>query len=418
MPVRQGFDAMRARTAKRGDTTLFWLAMIISVIGLFYILDAGYAQSMRIGAGILPKPFIQQIFALFASVGAFFVLRNVSPEGWKKFAPWGIGTAFFLLILVEKMGTTTNEATRWLRIGPVQIQPAEFMKVAAVLYLAHVLSNKKDWDATWEQRKKEKTLEAAVLIPKLKRLLPGFVILAAVAMIEHEKDIGTACIVLVTALAMFFSAPMTMKSKVIVPTLLGVCLLGAVAKEPYRVSRFMVHPNRWEREHINDESFQTIHSELAMASGGIVGTGIGTGRAKHLIPATTSDFIMATVAEECGVWGPWLCLGIVGAISMRLLQLAQKTEDKFRKLFMSGVAWWIGVQACTNMLMANATIPAIGIPFPFVSAGGSSLLALWIAIAISDRLSWSTAAEAAEKEVANARRRNRRGNRRTRLSST
>jgi len=153
-----------------------------------------------------------------------------------------------------------------------------------------------------------------------------------------------------------------------------------------------------------------------MASGGVVGTGIGTGRAKHLNPATTSDFIMATIAEECGVWGPWLCLGIVGAISMRLLQLAQKAEDRFKKLFMSGVAWWIGIQACTNMLMANATIPAIGIPFPFVSAGGSSLLALWIAVAISDRLSWSTAAETAEKEVANARRRNRRGNRRTRLS--
>lgn len=409
---------MKARTAKRGDTTLFWLAMIISVIGLFYILDAGYAQSMRIGQGILPRPFTQQIVALIGSVGAFFFIRTVSPEKWQKFAPWGIGIAFGLLFLVEKMGTTTNEATRWLKIGPVQIQPAEFMKVAAVLYLATSLAKKKDWDQTWEQRKKAKTFEAAVLLPKLKRLFPGFLILAAVAMIEHEKDIGTACVLLGTALAMFFSAPMTRASKIIVPTLLLVSLIGAVLKEPYRVSRFMVHPHRWQREYINDESYQTIHSELAMASGGVVGTGIGTGRAKHLIPATTSDFIMATVAEECGIWGPWLCLGIVGGISMRLLLLAQRTEDRFKKLFMSGVAWWIGIQACTNMLMANASIPAIGIPFPFVSAGGSSLLALWIAIAISDRLSWSTAAEAAEEEVANARRRNRRGNRRTRLSST
>ncbi len=409
---------MKARTAKRGDTLLFWLAMTISVVGLFYILDAGYAQSMRIGAGILPKPFTQQIVALIASVGAFFALRNVSPETWKRFAPWGIVIAFGLLFLVEKMGTTTNEATRWLKIGPVQIQPAEFMKVAAVLYLATTLAAKKDWDETWEQRKKDKTLEAAVVIPKLKRLWPGFVILFAWFMIEHEKDIGTASVVLMTAFTMFLSVPVTKKSKLIISAIMVIGLIGFVAKEPYRVSRFMVHPNRWQREHINDESYQTIHSELAMASGGVLGTGIGTGRAKHLIPATTSDFIMATVAEECGVWGPWLCLGLVGGISFRLLQLAQRTEDKFKKLFMNGVAWWIGIQACTNMLMANATIPAIGIPFPFVSAGGSSLLALWIAVAISDRFSWSTAAEAAEKEVANARRRNRRGNRRTRLSGT
>ena len=416
MPVRQGFDAMRARTAKRGDTTLFWLAMTISVIGLFYILDAGYAQSMRIGAGVLPRPFIQQIMALGVSVGAFFCLRNVSPEKWKKFAPWGIAIAFGLLFLVEKMGTTTNEATRWLKIGPIQVQPAEFMKVAAVLYLAAVLAGKKSWDETWEQRKKEKTFERAVILPKLKRLIPGVIILLAVAMIEHEKDIGTASVVLFTSLTMFFSAPMSLKSKIIIPTILGIGLVGAVLKEPYRVSRFMVHNHRWEREHINDESFQTIHSELAMASGGVLGTGIGTGRAKHLIPATTSDFIMATIAEECGVWGTWLCLGVVGGICMRLLQLAQRAEDKFRKLFMSGAAWWIAVQACTNLLMANASIPAIGIPFPFVSAGGSSLFALWIAVAISDRMSWSPAAEEVEKEVANARRRNRRGNRRTRLS--
>ena len=407
---------MRQRTAKQGDTTLFWLTLLVSVLGLVFILDAGYAQSMRIGQGIIPKPFVSQCFTLAMGIGLFFAVRRARPEVLKKWS-WGfLGLAFLGLIWVELKGVSANEAQRWIRIGPIQLQPAEFMKLAAVLFLASVLAEKKPWDDTWAERKKAKVWERQVLVPKLKRLFPGFIILVIWAMIEHEKDIGTASVILATAVAMFVTAPVTKKSLIVIPACLAIAVGAFVLKEPYRVSRFLVHPHRWDREYINDESFQTIHSELAMASGGVLGTGVGTGRAKHIIPATTSDFIMATVAEEFGLWGPIAILAMIGGLCLRLLLLAQRASDRFRALFLSGVAWWIGIQACTNMMMANASIPAIGIPFPFISAGGSSIIALWLAIAICDRMSWSPAADAAQQEVVNARRRNGRGHRRTRLS--
>lgn len=403
------------RIKHHADTTLFWLALATSVLGLVFILDAGYVQSNRIGQGLLPRAFITQAIMLCVSLLAFFMVRRASPEKLQNKAPLLVGIAFLGLILVEIVGVSQNGAKRWLGYGPFVLQPAEFMKVGAILYLAYALARKKPWESTWESRKKSKGWVHQVLVPKLDRLWPAFIILIAVAFIEHEKDLGTACVVLATSLALFVSAPVTWKSVAIIGIVLAGGLGGFIIKEPYRVQRFITHKDRWEQEYINNETYQTTQSELAMASGKLVGVGFAQGRAKYMLPATTSDFIMATVGEECGVWGPAICLVLVGGICFKLLNLARQQKDRFRKLFLSGTAWWLAIQACTNLMMANATLPAIGIPFPFISAGGSSLLAIWIAMALCDRFS---AAVEPTKEVAVASSHNRWRNRRTRLSGT
>lgn len=404
------------RIRPKSDTTLFWLAMAASVLGLVFILDAGYPQSMRLGQGLLPRPFLMQIAMLACGVFAFFVVRRSDPEKLKKRAMLWVGLAFLGLILVELVGISQNGAKRWLGTEAIKLQPAEFMKVAAILYLAYALARKKPWAATWDKRRKEKGWVHQVLVPKLERLWPAFVILIAIGLVEHEKDLGTACVILSTSVALFFSAPVTWKSVTAIGLVLVVSLAAFVWKEPYRVERFTTHPKRWEREHINNETYQPIHSELAMVSGKLVGVGFGSGRAKYMLPATTSDYIMATVGEECGFWGPMVCLALVGGICVKLLLLARQQNDRFRSLFLSGTAWWIGIQACTNLMMANATLPSIGIPFPFISAGGSSLIAIWIAIGLCDRL--SSAPESSKQEVAVEGNHNRRWNRRARLSRT
>lgn len=373
------------RIRPQSDTTLFWLALAASILGLVFILDAGYAQSMKAGQ-LIPKPFITQIFMLAAGVGGFFVVRRVNPDKLKKWAPWIMGIGFISLIMVELVGISQNGAKRWLGVDAIKLQPAEFMKVAAIIYLAYALATKKPWQSTWEKRKKTNGWVNQVLVPKLDRLWPAFVILVAMAFVEHEKDLGTACVILATSVCLFLSAPVTRKSVAIIGLVITIGLGAFVWKEPYRVKRFLVHPHRWEREYINDETYQPINSELAMVSGKLVGVGFGSGRAKYLLPATTSDYIMATVGEECGLWGPAICLLLVGGISFKLLLLAKQVKDRFRSLVLSGTAWWLAIQACTNLMMANATLPSIGIPFPFISAGGSSLIAIWLALGICDRL--------------------------------
>jgi cell division protein FtsW len=402
------------RNRTQTDTSLFWLAFAASILGLVFILDAGYAQSMKAGQ-LIPKPFVTQIFMLVAGIIGYALVRKVSLEKLKKFAPWIMVGSLFSLVLVEFIGISQNGARRWLGFESIKVQPAEFMKFAAIIYLAYALANKKPWQATWEKRKKQKGWVHQVLVPKLERLWPAFVILIAVVMVEMERDLGTACVILVTTVAMFLTAPVTAKSVVVIGLVITLGLGAFVVKEPYRMKRFLVHPARWEREYINNETYQPINSELAMVSGKLVGVGFGSGRAKYLLPATTSDYIMATIGEECGFWGPAICLLLVGGISFKLLMTARQMKDRFKVLVLSGTAWWIAIQACTNLMMANATLPSIGIPFPFISAGGSSLIAIWIALGVCDRLS---VAKEPTKEVATESNHNRRWNRRSRLSRT
>ena len=404
----------KERIQTQPDTSLFWWALAASVLGIVFILDAGYAQSMK-AEQLIPKPFYTQIFMLVAGIIVFFGVRRISADKLKKSAPWIMGFSIFTLILVEFIGISQNGARRWLGVEPIKLQPAEFMKVAAIIYLAYALSRKKPWQETWEKRKKAKGWVNQFLVPKLDRLWPGFLILVSIILIEREKDLGTACVVLATSVCLFLSAPVTRKSIAIISLVLVVGLGAFVWKEPYRAKRFAVHPLRWEREYINNESYQPINSELAMVSGKLVGVGFGSGRAKYLLPATTSDYIMATIGEECGIWGPAICMILVGCISFKLLLMARQIKDRFKVLVLSGTAWWLAIQACTNLMMANATLPSIGIPFPFISAGGSSLIAIWLALGICDRLS---VAKEPSTEVALESNHNRRWNRRSRLSGT
>jgi len=137
---------------------------------------------------------------------------------------------------------------------------------------------------------------------------------------------------------------------------------------------------------MDDLGYQTVQSEAGMAAGNLVGVGIGAGRAKHVMPAATTDFIMATISEETGLLGSFVVLGVIGIVVSRLWTLSLKATDKFSSLVLGGTAAWIGVQSTVNVMMANGFFPAIGIPLPFVSSGGSSLVALWAALGLCQAL--------------------------------
>jgi cell division protein FtsW len=396
------------------DVTLFWLGLVASILGLVFILDAGYVQSMNVNGSLIPAAFVSQVRSLVIGILAYAFIRKVRPEWLQKNAKLLVTVGFLLLVAVEIKGTTMNGAKRWLGPEKFAFQPAEFIKLITIIYLASVLCFKEEWHSTWETRRKKAGYFWQVIEPKVVRFWPALVVLVIWFLIERERDLGTATVVLATAVAMFLSVPKTKQSVATVGLILFVGLSFFVITQPYRLQRFTVHPVRWEKENINKDSYQTIHSELAMASGGVVGTGFGSGRAKYMLPATTTDFIMATVAEECGFWGPMICLIVVGGIAFRLLQKGYANEDKFKRLVLIGVGWWIAIQATTNMMMANATIPAIGIPFPFISAGGSSLIALWVTLAICERV--SVAPELEKVEGKHALSHYRRRNRRSRLS--
>ncbi|MER3496331.1 MAG: hypothetical protein C4320_05740, partial [Armatimonadota bacterium] len=275
-------------------------------------------------------------------------------------------------------GHTQNGAKRWLGTPPLAIQPAEFAKLAVILAMAASLAKRVPWRRV-RTRGIGQYLER-VAAPKLERLGPLGILAIFFILIEREKDMGTGAVVAITGIVMFFLAGITVWSRV---GLIALVLMGGAffaRKEPYRMERLMSHFSRWQADKVDDDGFQTTQAELAMASGGAVGVGVGNGRAKHIIPAATTDYILVTMAEETGLIGPLVALALVAAMVARLLWLARAARDRFASFALIGIGVWLTVQACTNMMMANATVPSIGIPFPFLSSGGSSLLALWLAV--------------------------------------
>jgi cell division protein FtsW len=365
------------------DPALVLFALIATVMGMFFIFDAGYARSIGSREGnLVPPEFRSQIVFLIPSLLAGFCCSRIKESTWLKASGWIFLAVVLMLVAVTKFGIRENGAQRWLGVGSFSIQPAEFAKVAVVLFLAAVFATRKPMPVL---RKKGVAywLDNA-LVPWIGRILPGLLILVVAGLIDYEKDLGTAGVIAATAFLMFLPGGVKLKSMLMA---VALCMVGGyvlVKQEPYRLERIANHQTRWSRNNVDDDSFQTVQSELAMASGGIPGVGIGNGRAKQVIPATTTDFIMATIGEEFGVIGSLLVLFTLGCLVWRLLAQGARASSKFSQLILYGVGAWIGIQTCVNVSMANGFLPAIGIPLPFISSGGSSLVALWCAIGVAE----------------------------------
>jgi cell division protein FtsW (lipid II flippase) len=381
-------------------------------MGLFFIFDAGYARSIQKGWGDIPPEFMGQLKYVGFAVAAWIMGSSVKAEKWSRYSKIVWIVSLLGLVAVKVVGSTMNGARRWVDLGPFNIQPSEFVKIAAILYLAGVFADRKPWPEKMPRCKDWAHWLDKVAIPKLVRCLPAIWVLVAVGLIEKEPDLGTGAVVAATAFCMFCLGGASKKTLLVgaVLGLMGCAFL--VKQEPYRMERILSHTSRWDAKNVDDQSYQTVQSELAMATGGLIGVGPGAGRAKHVLPAPTTDFIMTTVAEEFGLVGALTVLSVLCALVLRLLMLAQRTTAPFQRLVLAGTACWLGIQTCVNMMMANGFAPAIGIPVPFLSSGGSSLVALWLALGICN----SVLAPVPAKEVANASSRNGWRDRRTHLS--
>jgi len=366
------------------DPILFGLALLLTALGMLFIFDAGYARALRDGKGTIPREFLMQGAFLVGALLLAMVVAGISQMKWKRWSKgfFFIGMLSMIAVEVPHVGVEMSGAHRWIKLGPLLIQPAEFFKIAVILYLAGLFADRKPWPKKLPKFRDLAAKLDALAGPKIKRCLPALWILIGVILIEKEPDLGTAGIVAVTTFGLFILGGVTRASLILGVVLAVLGCWFMVKAQPYRMDRIINHAHRWDPENVDDIGYQTVQSELAMASGGYVGVGIGAGRAKHVIPATTTDFIMATVGEEFGLLGSLVVIGLIGALVLRLFWLASQAHTKFAMLVLAGVGTWIGVQACTNVMMANGFLPAIGIPLPFISSGGSSLISLWLAMGL------------------------------------
>jgi cell division protein FtsW len=307
-------------------------------------------------------------------------LRLVSVAGFL------IALGLLVLVLLPSIGPIrsieTNGSARWLQIGPLpSMHPAEFAKIALVIYLAH-----------WLDRRGKRAGSFSG------GLLPFLVIVGPVlALVLIEPDLGTMGVLALTAFTMFFVAGASLwQLSALAPVALGA-LAYMVVRSDYQMERIQAFLNPFADP--QGIGFHTVQGLLALGSGGLLGIGLGESRqpgALHL-PQAQNDFVFAVVGQELGLVGAAIVIGLYMVFAYRGLRIAFAAPDTFAALTAVGITAWLTLQAFINIAVVVVLLPITGITLPFISAGGSSLLVSFAAVGILLSISRETAPRAVSR---------------------
>ena len=270
-----------------------------------------------------------------------------------------------ILVLIPGIGNVRNGSRSWFGIGPLGIQPSEFSKLGLIIYTAKYLSH---------NNRNIKDIK--------KGLLPLFLVICLFfLLIMLEPDFGTAMVIILTLVVLIFiSGPnISFFIKIGLIGLIGIIILIAIA--PYRLKRITAYLNPWSDP--LGSGFQIIQSLYAIVPGSLLGIGFGNSVQKNFyLPEPQTDFIFSIIAEEFGILGVILVLGLFSIIFYRSIKISLNQNDLFKKYLSFGLSFGLILQVMLNVLVVTGTIPTTGITLPFLSYGGSSLLISMISIGI------------------------------------
>ncbi len=337
---------------------LLTATLCLLAFGAVMVFSASSARSLLNSGG--NGFYYLERTAIFGAIG-LVVMRVASVRGVaavKPLTPLILLSSLALLfaVLLPGVGTTVNGAQRWVGGGLVQFQPSELAKIALVLYGAYLLS---------AEPRRIRTL--AGLGPYL--LIVGL----SVLLIAKEPDLGTAIVVSFAVCCMLFLAGVKLRTLAPVGAVIAVVGLGMIATHPYQEARLtgFLHPG-------NDTSgagFQAKQATISIGSGGLTGVGLGESVQKaSYLPEAHTDMIAAVIGEELGLVGMFVLVGLFGIFGYAGLRAAHRARDRFSKLLAAGLTSLILAQAALNLFAVLGLAPLTGVPLPFVSYGGTSLV--------------------------------------------
>jgi len=294
----------------------------------------------------------------FGTAACVVVLR-VDYHRWRRLALPGLALSGVLLalVLVPGVGITVNGASRWLGYGPFSLQPSELAKLTVLLFAADLLARR----AAWMDDTRLTMVPVAVVLG------------AAALLLMLQPNLGTTLIMGAIVLSLLFVAgtPLAPLSGL---AAVGAAMAAALALwAPYRRARVLAFLDPWAD--YENTGYQNIQSLVGIASGGITGIGLGESRAKWgSLPYAHTDFIFAIIGEEFGLVGALFVVSLFVGLCILGSRAALLAPDRFGMLLAAGISVWFGVQAFVNIGAVIGILPITGVPLPFVSYGGSSLL--------------------------------------------
>ncbi len=339
------------------------LVVGLSLLGLTMVLSASSVVSLTT-TGNPWGEFTSQAVWLVIGMGVLITTAAIDYRFLRKFTVPALVASFVLLILVliPALGVSVNGAQRWLRLGPIQFQPSEVAKLALVLFAADNLARSKAVD----------------LHRSVKPIIAVLVIFGALILLQ--PNLGTTIIFFAIGIAALFASGVQLRFIVAITTFsaIGAGMLAYFA--PYRRDRLLAFIDPWQDP--LDEGWQTIQSLVSVANGGITGVGIGESRGKYgFLPEAHNDFVFAVTAEEFGLVGASIVVLAYVAFGITALMVARKA-DRFGALLVIGVTAWILSQAFINIGAVLGLLPITGVPLPFMSAGGTSLISTLAAVGL------------------------------------
>jgi cell division protein FtsW (lipid II flippase) len=384
------------RRASEADPMILPIAVVLNGLGIAMIYRLDLATIASGGAELFA--FRQVMWTSLAMAIAAMVILYVPSQLFLRryvYVSMAIGVALLLLPLVPFIGTTINGATLWVSFFGITLQPGEIAKIALIIFFAGYLVNRKDSLAVVGKK------VLGVRIPRGRELGPILVIwLASIAVLVLQRDLGTSILYFGLFLVMIYVATGRAFYAGI-----GVAMLitgGLVASRvlDYVSRRFDAWLNPFDKENYDaiGGSYQIVQGIFGMANGGLFGTGLGGG-VPQLVPLAESDFIVASLAEELGLIGFFAILALYFLLVSRGLKVAFRHTDEFAKLMAVGFSFVIALQLFVVIGGVTRILPLTGLTTPLLAAGGSSLLANWIIIAMLLRLSDSAADRQSEVAI-------------------
>jgi cell division protein FtsW (lipid II flippase) len=376
------------RRASEADPLILPIAVVLNGLGIAMIYRLDLATIASGGAELFA--FRQVMWTALAMAIAAMVILFIPSQLFLRryvYVSMAVGIALLLLPLVPYIGTTINGATLWISVFGITFQPGEIAKIALIIFFAGYLVNRKDSLAVVGRK------ILGVRIPRGRELGPILVIwLASIGVLVLQRDLGTSILYFGLFLVMIYVATGRAFYAGI-----GVAMLvtgGLVASRvlDYVSRRFDAWLNPLEQANYDavGGSYQIVQGIFGMANGGLFGTGLGGG-VPQLVPLAESDFIVASLAEELGLIGFFAILALYFLLVARGLKVGFRHTDEFAKLMAVGFAFVIALQVFVVIGGVTRILPLTGLTTPLLAAGGSSLLANWIIIAMLLRLSDSAA---------------------------
>jgi rod shape determining protein RodA len=350
------------------DWVIFGCAMLLCVIGLLVIYATSFKATSFAGA----SDVWHQLIFLIPALGSMFALARIDYRLWARYTPWLYGIAVGSLLIVQFFAQPILGAKRWIDLGFFQFQPSEITKIVIIIVMARFFS------ANYEKLHHPKYL-----------LLSLAYLFVPVALVMRQPDLGTALVIIIIWFSMVMVSPVR-KRYVAIMIGLGLAIL------PFAIS--MLKPFQQARlaTFINPTAdplhtgYNAVQSTITVGSGQLFGRGLAAGSQTQLnfLPslAQHTDFIFAVLAEKMGFIGGALLLIVFGTLLLRGLQIAARSQDRFGLFMATGVVAMLTFHFFINIGMNMGIAPVTGIPLPFVSYGGTSLIVAFASVGLLESI--------------------------------